>query len=135
MISHTYHSKDNRVTINLNLDDVKVDMTSAVPVGLICNELINNCFKHAFNQQKEGTVTIELKDLNGFVEVKVSDNGDGLPDDFSLDSMQSLGVTLLTVLTKQIEGELRSSSNDGSQFVLTFPVQIDNNKKAKRKAV
>ncbi|WP_340105304.1 sensor histidine kinase [Rhodohalobacter sp. 8-1] len=135
MISHTYHSKDNRVSIKLNLDDVKVDMTSAVPVGLICNELINNCFKHAFNECGEGIVAISLKDLDGYVEVTVTDNGDGLPDDFSLDSMQSLGVTLLTVLTKQIGGELRSVSDGGSQFVLTFPVQTEENKKAERKAV
>lgn len=135
MISHTYHSKDDRVTIQLDLDDVKVDMTSAVPVGLICNELINNCFKHAFNESREGIVMISLKDLGGYVEVTVSDNGDGLPDDFSLDSMQSLGVTLLTVLTKQIGGELRSASDGGSQFVLTFPVQTEKNKKAERKAV
>lgn len=135
MISHTYHSKNKRVSIELNLDDVKVDMTSAVPVGLICNELINNCFKHAFNNSEEGVVTISLKDLDGYVEVTVADNGDGLPDEFSLDDMQSLGVTLLTVLTKQIGGELRSSSDGGSQFVLTFPVQTGENEKAERKAV
>lgn len=135
MISHTYHSKNNRVSFQLNLDDVKVDMTSAVPVGLICNELINNCFKHAFNDITEGVVTINLKDLGGYVEVTVADNGDGLPDDFSLDDMQSLGVTLLTVLTKQIDGELRSASDGGSRFVLTFPVQTGINEKAKRKAV
>jgi len=135
MISHTYHSKKNRVSFELNLDDVKVEMTSAVPVGLICNELINNCFKHAFKDRTEGVVTISLKDLGGYVEVTVADNGDGLPDDFSLDDMQSLGVTLLTVLTKQIGGELRSASDGGSRFVLTFPVQTGINEKAERKAV
>lgn len=135
MISHTYHSKSNRVSIELNLDDIKVDMMCAVPVGLICNELINNCFKHAFKECCEGIVTIDLKDLGSHVEVTVADNGDGLPDDFSLDSVQGLGVTLLTALTEQINGQLRSASRDGSQFVLTFPVHKNKNKKAERKAV
>lgn len=135
MILHTYHSKQNRVTIELELEDVKVDMTTAVPVGLICNELINNCFKHAFKEKKQGIVTIALRERGDFVEVEVSDNGDGLPDDFSLDSTQSLGVTLLTVLTKQIEGELRTVSKSGSQFILTFPVAEEINKKPERKAV
>jgi len=135
MISHTYHSKDNRVSIKLNLEDVKVDMISAVPVGLICNELITNCFKHAFQDQMEGTVTIGLRDLGGYVEVSVSDTGDGLPEDFSLDNSQSLGVTLLQVLTKQIKGDLNAvaNKNTGSRFILTFPVEHEANKKAKRK--
>ncbi len=133
MISNTYVSDENRISIKLNLEDVKVDMTSAVPVGLICNELINNCFKHAFKDRKEGTVTIGLKDLGSYVEVSVSDSGDGLPDDFSLDNTQSLGVTLLQVLTKQIKGDLKAVSDGGSKFTLTFPVEKKTNKKAKKK--
>jgi two-component sensor histidine kinase len=133
MISKTYSSEENRITINLDVDDVKVDMISAVPVGLICNELLTNCFKHAFKERKEGTVTIGLKDLGGYVEVSVSDTGDGLPDDFSLDDTQSLGVTLLQVLTKQLKGDLKAVSDSGSRFTLTFPVEHEANKKAKKK--
>lgn len=133
MISNTYVSDENKISIELNLDDVKVNMISAVPVGLICNELVNNCFKHAFKERKEGTVTIGLKDLGGYVEVSVSDTGDGLPDDFSLDDTQSLGVTLLQVLTKQLKGDLKAVSDSGSRFTLTFPVEHEANKKAKKK--
>lgn len=136
MISHTYHSKQNRVTIALELDDVKVDMTTAVPVGLICNELINNCFKHAFQEKSEGNVTISLRKKGNFVEVIVADDGDGLPEDFSMESSKSLGVTLLTVLTNQIGGELRTESKSGSQFILTFPVRDGEAiNKTERKAV
>ena len=134
MISqHVRIQKMKKIEIKLRLEDVKVDMTSAVPVGLICNELINNCFKHAFKDRKEGAVTIGLKDLGSYVEVSVSDSGDGLPDDFSLDNTQSLGVTLLQVLTKQIKGDLKAVSDGGSKFTLTFPVEKKTNKKAKKK--
>lgn len=136
MISHTYHSKQNRVTIALELDDVKVDMTTAVPVGLICNELINNCFKHAFQEKTKGNITISLREKGNIVEVIVADDGDGLPEDFSMDNSKSLGVTLLTVLTNQIGGELRAESKSGSQFILTFPVREDETiNKTERKAV
>ncbi|HKL15836.1 MAG TPA: histidine kinase dimerization/phosphoacceptor domain -containing protein [Balneolaceae bacterium] len=121
MISDTYYSEEKKISIDLDLEDVKVDMTSAVPVGLICNELINNSFKHAFQNHREGRVSISLKDLGDRAEVTVSDTGKGLPDDFSLDGMNSLGVTLLQVLTQQIKGELRTVGSSGAMFVLTFP--------------
>ncbi|MDZ7660551.1 ATP-binding protein [Fodinibius sp.] len=81
----------------------------------------------------KAAVTIGLKDLGGYVEVSVSDNGIGLPEDFSLDDTQSLGVTLLQVLTKQINGDLKAASGEGSKFTLTFPVEHEANKKAKKK--
>lgn len=132
MISHTYHSRQNRVEIQLDLEDVKVDMTTAVPVGLICNELINNSFKHAFTHTHKGTVTIGLREQNGFVEVVVSDDGDGLPDDFDMDEAQSLGVTLLQVLTQQIDGKLSVESSPDTTFRLTFPKSTNQQKKAKK---
>jgi PAS domain S-box-containing protein len=133
MISKTYSSEENRITINLDVDDVKVDMISAVPVGLICNELLTNCFKHAFQDRKKGTITISLKDLGCYVEVSVSDTGAGLPEEFSLEKTQSLGVTLLQALTEQIKGELKAISDRGSKFILTFPVSGEAKNKAKKK--
>jgi two-component sensor histidine kinase len=133
MLSDTYYSNGNHITIDLDLEDVKVDMTLAVPVGLICNELITNSFKHAFKGNKGGKVTISLKDLSGFVEVSVSDSGRGLPKGFTMESSQSLGMTLLQVLTQQVKGEMRAINGDGARFVLTFPAEHQDNKKAKKK--
>lgn len=132
MISHTYRSRQNRVDIHLDLEDVKVDMTTAVPVGLICNELINNSFKHAFNHTHKGNITVSLREIDNHVEVEVTDDGDGLPDDFSMDNAQSLGVTLLQVLTQQINGHLSVESSPDTRFRLTFPKSAgDDNQKQK----
>lgn len=133
MLSDTYYSNGNHIAIDLDLEDVKVDMTLAVPVGLICNELITNSFKHAFKGNNGGKVTISLKDLSGFVEVSVSDSGRGLPEGFTMESSQSLGMTLLQVLTQQVKGEMRAINDDGARFVLTFPAEHQDNKKAKKK--
>lgn len=130
LISDTYYSKEKKIEIELHLEDIKVDMTSAVPVGLICNELINNSFKHAFKDCREGKVTIGLKEKGDQVEVSVSDSGIGLPDDFSLESSSSLGVTLLRVLTMQIEGDLKVIDTAGSKFVLQFPQKNREHKKS-----
>lgn len=132
LISVTYYSKEKKIEIELHLEDIKVDMTSAVPVGLICNELINNSFKHAFNNCREGKVTIGLKERGDQIEVSVCDSGIGLPDDFSLESSNSLGVTLLRVLTMQIEGELKVIDTAGSKFVLQFPQENREHKKSEK---
>ena len=132
LISDTYYSKEKKIEIELRLEDVKVNMTSAVPVGLICNELINNSFKHAFKNCNEGKITIGLKERGGQVEVTVCDSGVGLPDDFSLESSNSLGVTLLRVLTLQIEGVLKVIDTSGSKFVLQFPQKNKEYKKSEK---
>src|SRR6056297_164209 len=132
LISDTYYSKEKKIEIELRLEDVKVNMTSAVPVGLICNELINNSFKHAFKNCNEGKITIGLKERGGQIEVTVCDSGVGLPDDFSLDSSNSLGVTLLRVLTLQIEGVLKVIDTSGSKFVLQFPQKNKEYKKSEK---
>jgi len=132
LISDTYYSKEKKIEIELRLEDVKVNMTSAVPVGLICNELINNSFKHAFKNCNEGKITIGLKERGGQIEVTVCDSGVGLPDDFSLESSNSLGVTLLRVLTLQIEGVLKVIDTSGSKFVLQFPQKNKEYKKSEK---
>ena len=132
LISDTYYSKEKKIEIELRLEDIKVNMTSAVPVGLICNELINNSFKHAFKNCNEGKITIGLKERGGQIEVSVCDSGVGLPDDFSLESSNSLGVTLLRVLTLQIDGELKVIDTSGSKFVLQFPQKNKEHKKSEK---
>lgn len=132
LISDTYYSKEKKIEIELRLEDIKVNMTSAVPVGLICNELINNSFKHAFKNCNEGKITIGLKERGGQIEVSVCDSGIGLPDDFSLESSNSLGITLLRVLTLQIDGELKVIETSGSKFVLQFPQKNKEHKKSEK---
>lgn len=134
MISNTYRSKQKAIDILFDLEDVKVDMTLAVPVGLICNELINNCFKHAFDDSEKGEIHIKLKAKGNFATVTISDNGKGLPDDFDLNDAGGLGVTLLNVLTMQIEGELSVKADPQTSFELLFPLSVDNKKAEVRSA-
>jgi len=122
IISKTYNSNQKEIDITFELEDVKVDITTAVPVGLICNELINNCFKHGFKSKLSGEIVIKMRKNSDYVALEVSDNGAGLPAGFGLDNTHGLGVTLLNVLTKQLNGEMIVRSNGRTCFRLQFPL-------------
>jgi two-component sensor histidine kinase len=81
--------------INLNID-------TAIPLGLIVNELVTNNVKHAF-PQSEGTITIKLKSLNEQMELTIADNGIGLPKGMDIENTKTLGLKLVKSLVNQLE--------------------------------
>lgn len=125
IISKTYHSKEKEIDITFELEDIRVDMTTAVPVGLICNELINNSFKHGFKSKSGGEIVIKLRKSGKYVTLEVADDGAGLPADFNLANTNGLGVTLLNVLTQQLNGEINFRSNGQTNFRLQFPLPVN----------
>lgn len=105
---------NKQITIRYQLDELTLNINQAIPCGLILNELIVNCFKHAFQGQDAGTILIGLEKNEHSIELWVEDNGVGLPKNFDIDGQDSLGMTLITTLTRQIDGELEvSSGNNG----------------------
>ena len=82
-----------------------LDVDTAVPLGLMLNELITNSYKYAFGMANEGSITIALKNMNGYYELMYKDSGPGLPADYSIKTSKSLGMKLLQSLSKQIGGK------------------------------
>lgn len=122
MIHFTFDSGHKQVNIDRKLDSLSVNIKRAVPIGLICNEMINNCYKYAFEGRDDGNIDVEFR-VNGEKAVLiVKDDGVGLPENFEEMKQQSLGMTLIEVLTKQVEGELRYESNGGSVFTVEFGI-------------
>ena len=98
-----------------------VGIDIAIPCGLIINELVTNSLKYAFIEAETGIITIGIKNLeDNKVEIRVSDNGKGLPEDFSIDTMSSLGLTLVKVLTAQLDGELLLEKENGTTWKIRF---------------
>jgi PAS domain S-box-containing protein len=98
-----------------------VSIDQAIPCGLIVNELMTNCLKHGFPEGKGGEVRVLVRSgSEGRIAVEVSDSGIGLPDDFDARRSASLGVQLVTDLTRQIGGSLQIGEGPGSQFIVTF---------------
>lgn len=113
------YSADSRIRLNMDVDELKVDVETAIPVGLIVNELLTNAVKHAF-PDGEGTVSVSVKRSNKHVLIEVSDDGVGFPPDLDWESSPSLGLQLVRNLTDQIDGTAEMISDGGTTFRITF---------------
>lgn len=110
------------IGLKLDLDKAMVSMDQATPCGLMVNELISNCLKHGFPDGRTGEVVISLKidESANQVQLRVSDNGIGLPPDFEAKREASLGLQMASDLARQIGGSLEIGP--GSAFRVAFPI-------------
>jgi two-component sensor histidine kinase len=115
----SYKQDDFDLKLIMDTEDVTVDITTAVPLGLVANEIIVNSLKHAFLTKTSGTITIQLSESNEKIKLCCSDNGNGF--DTSLSS-NSIGIMLINDLADQIDANLKvNSSNDsGTSYELVF---------------
>lgn len=110
------------VTINLECEEVYLSQERALLCGLILNELMINIYKHAFRKEEgEGAIEIGLSVNDGLAELRVSDNGVGLPEDFQLAKQHSIGMWIVDELMKKLKGNLNVTSGSGTRFTITFP--------------
>ena len=116
----------NAVRLKLDLERIMVSMDQAAPCGLLANELIANCFKHAFPDGSEGEIHLGLRVLPGShkVRLSVSDSGVGLPSDFMSRRENSLGLQLVADLARQIGGTLEIVVGPTAQFIIDFVPDI-----------
>ncbi len=116
---------DARSDIVLTLTDSGVpaalDLHRAVPCGLIVTELVANAFKHAFPAGRAGRIDITLGWRDGGLTIVVADNGVGLPDDFRLSGIRSLGYRLVPVLVEQLHGTLEIGPGPGTSITIALP--------------
>jgi len=114
-------SMQSKVSYELDLAQLKLNLDTAVPLGLIVSELVSNSFKHAFKDHHDPTVKIELKNLGELnYVITIQDNGAGLPDHFDIDNPSSLGTEIIQALTGQIKAEIKHSNNNGAHFSIYF---------------
>lgn len=111
-----------RIQLCLDAASVDLDVHQAIPCGLIVNELVSNCLKHAFPDGRAGEVRVEVQSADGGTAMclKVADNGVGLPADFNLGQLRSLGLQLVSDLIGQIEGRLEIGRGPGTVFEVVF---------------
>jgi two-component sensor histidine kinase len=110
------------IEIILDVDDSVVDIDLAIPLGLILNELITNCYKYAFKNRKNGEILIRFRNEQKQLVFVVQDNGEGLPANFDFYKSISVGISLVRGLIRQIGGNLDlESSNSGTIFKVSCP--------------
>ncbi len=119
---HSYGISAGHVHLTVQADDITLDIDTAVPCGLIINELVSNALKHAFPDDREGEVSVELGAIAGDqISLVVSDDGVGFPEDLDFQDMQSLGLRLINTLVDQIQGTIELDRSRGTRFQIVFP--------------
>lgn len=116
----TYAGDPDRIKLNMDLEHVLVDINSAIPLGLILNELISNSMKYAFPNGENGDINIKLESKEGEFILIVGDTGVGLPEGLDFKNTGSLGLQLVTSLTDQIDGNIELDQSKGTQFTIKF---------------
>lgn len=119
-IANAYKTKNQNISVKLDLDPLNMKAKDAVPMGLIYNEMINNVYKHAFKDRVSGLIKVILKNRQNKIDLKVIDNGIGLPEDFSVEKNKSLGMSIIKELTKQLNGKLNVQSNSVTEFYVSL---------------
>jgi len=121
-VFRSYGMSTEYVSNEVDVDDIRFDVDTAIPCGLIINELVSNSLKHAFNDGHGGCVNVSLhRDAHGVYELAVHDNGKGLPENFDFRKTESVGLQLVVALTQQLNGEiLLGNGTTGTKFQIDF---------------
>ena len=118
-IHHSYASMlKKKIEIKLDLSEVYLNVNYAIPCGLIINEVLTNCYKHAFTDRENGLISIELKKENESIFIAISDNGNGKLDERI--KPESLGMEVIKSLVKQIDGNYNFTAFGGTRFEMNF---------------
>ncbi|HEY9668201.1 MAG TPA: sensor histidine kinase, partial [Coleofasciculaceae cyanobacterium] len=109
-------------TLNIEVDDIFLEIDTAIPCGLIINELVSNSLKYAFPNNRKGEIQVKFHaNSHQTMTLIVSDNGIGIPAEFDLEDTQSLGLTLVQGLVDQLDGTIHLDRSRGTEFRMTFP--------------
>ena len=127
----TYRLGNTDISLNMDLEEnFFFDMDTAVPLGMIINELFSNSLKHAFSGRAKGEIQIKLRREGNKKDrckstsftLDVSDNGVGIPENFEIESLNSLGFQLVASLVDQLDGEFVLKRDNGMKFTMRFTV-------------
>jgi two-component sensor histidine kinase len=120
-VSHSYGVDPARIRLTFELEPVYLKIDPAIPCGLILNELLSNAFKHAFPNSGSGEVRVSLRTQDSCIRLAIEDTGVGLPESRAGIEVKTLGLRIVNILTRQLDGCMEITSNCGAQFVLRFP--------------
>ena len=118
----TYDSQAGNIKLKTNVQNILLNLDTAIPCGLIINELVSNSMKYAFPEEQAGTIEVSLLVSSAdSINLSIRDDGIGIPDDITIEDSPSLGLQLVNLLTKQIYGTLKTKKENGTHIEITFP--------------
>ncbi|MBF2048373.1 MAG: hypothetical protein IGS54_13575 [Elainella sp. C42_A2020_010] len=104
----------------IQVEPVWLNLETAIPCGLLINELLVNSLQHAFPNQRLGEIQVQLQQIHSRIHIIIQDNGIGLPPHFDWQQTSSLGLKLVRILAKQLNAEVSFTSNGGTTVQLEF---------------
>tara|TARA_R110000868_G_scaffold21614_14_gene89635 strand:- start:279 stop:1487 length:1209 start_codon:yes stop_codon:yes gene_type:complete len=118
----SFKGSENNITLNIIIPDVKLGIDTAIPLGLLINEVITNALKYGIKDNDEGEIHIELQKSNSKDYVLyIGDNGKGFPETISHKNTKSLGLKLIHNLARQLKGSInRDMSKKGTNYIVKF---------------
>lgn len=124
LASHLLHFNEvdtRRIRLATALEEVYLDIQTAIPSGLIANELLSNAMKHAFPGKRSGTIELALRPLpEGSYLLSVKDDGIGFPEGIDIRKAESLGLQIVSSLIDQVDGRLEILRENGTEFRIVF---------------
>ena len=118
----TYQSPSREIEISTEIKDHSLDLDVAIPCGLIINELVSNSMKYAFPQNHKGKIKVSLQtDNDENLVLTIKDDGVGMPLNFKTLNPQSLGLELVKLMVKQLNGKMAIDGTAGTTISITFP--------------
>ena len=121
-IGESYRRVEHPVQINVDADGISFGIGTSIPCGLILNELVSNALKHAFPEGKEGEIHIRMRLEDNRVALTVQDNGIGFPKSIDLTKVKSMGLRLVNILVRQMNGKIDMQVDSGTTWTITFSI-------------
>ena len=125
LLVRSYGVDNNQIRLIIEGDATYLNIDAAVSCGLMINEIISNCLKHAFPEGCKGEIKIHLeRNQENKVILRISDNGIGFPADFVWEKSTSLGLQLVQTLVRQINGKIDINTGKGVELVISFLEEV-----------
>ena len=120
-LSSVYLSNDKNIKFDIDIQKVNLSINQAIPCGLIINELVTNSLKHGFENKQKGCIYVGLSKMGKEnIQIKVKDTGIGLPQSVKLEAADTLGLTLVRDLIRQLRGTVTVKRDKGTEFNILF---------------
>jgi PAS domain S-box-containing protein len=117
----SYHKNLNIINSEIRITEIFLNADTAIPLGLIINELVSNSLKYAFPRNKKGKILLSIFPVSKErFKMTIADNGVGLPKDFDINKTDTLGLRLVSSLVNQLDGEIKLNGKVGTQFEINF---------------
>jgi len=120
LLLRSYKTGSSAISLAIHAENVLLPIDTAIPCGLIINELVTNSLKYAFTGIRNGEIKIDMNRTENVVKLIFEDNGIGFPEDVDFGKRETLGLKLVHLLIKQLDGSIKQDTNNGTRYVFTF---------------